>query len=143
MGSYGLIGKLSLSGSWQQIPQFYSVDTMTPYTGSGGTLVLDDATQRAIQNGQANLNAYVPLAPAFELRERRDIGRIDMVATPKANLDVNASFTDAEAQRRAALGGQLRLQQRRRGAAPLRFARERSHHRHRVDERAQHAACRL
>ena len=50
-GSYDRIGKLSLSGSWQQIPQFYSVDTMTPYTGSGGTLVLDDATQRAIQNG--------------------------------------------------------------------------------------------
>ena len=93
MGSYDRIGKLSLSGSWQQIPQFYSVDTMTPYTGTGGTLLLDDATQRAIQNGQANLNAYVPLAPAFELRERRDIGRVDMVATPKPNLDVTASFT--------------------------------------------------
>jgi hypothetical protein len=38
---------------------------MTPYTGSGGTLLLDDATQRAIQNGQSNLNAYVPLAPQF------------------------------------------------------------------------------
>ena len=49
----------------------------------------------------------------------------------------------AEAQRRAAVGGQLRLQQRRRGGAPLRFARERLHHRHRVDERAQHAARRL
>ncbi len=93
IGSYDRIGKLSLSGSWQQIPQFYSVDTMTPYTGSGGTLLLDDATQRAIQNGQANLNAYVPLAPQFELRERRDIGRVDMVATPKPNLDVTASFT--------------------------------------------------
>ena len=67
---------------------------MTPYTGTGGTLVLDDATQRAIQNGdQANLNAYVPLAPAFDLRERRDIGRVDLVATPKPNLDVTASFT--------------------------------------------------
>ena len=51
IGSYDRIGKLSLSGSWQQIPQFYSVDTMTPYTGTGGTLLLDDATQRAIQNG--------------------------------------------------------------------------------------------
>ena len=93
MGSYDRIGKLSLNGSWQQIPQFYSVDTMTPYTGTGGTLVLDDATQRAIQNGAANLNAYVPLAPPFDLRERRDIGRFDMVATPKPNLDVTASFT--------------------------------------------------
>jgi hypothetical protein len=93
LGSYERIGKLSLTGSWQQIPQFYSVDTMTPYTGSGGTLVLDDATQRAIQNGQANLNAYVPLAPAFELRERRDIGRFDLVARRTPNLDVTANFT--------------------------------------------------
>jgi MtrB/PioB family decaheme-associated outer membrane protein len=94
IGSYDRIGKLSLSGTWQQIPQFYSVDTATPYTGSGGTLVLDDATQRAIQNGDpAKLNLYVPLSPVFELRERRDIGRVDMVATPKPNLDVTASFT--------------------------------------------------
>ena len=94
MGSYDRIGKLSLTGSWQQIPQFYSVDTMTPYTGTGGTLVLDDATQRAIQNGDpAKLNPYVPQAPAFELRERRDIGRVDLVATPKPNLDVTANFT--------------------------------------------------
>ncbi len=93
MGSYDRIGRLSLSGSWQQIPQFYSVDTMTPYTGTGGTLVLDDATQRAIQNVQATLDAYIPLAPAFELRERRDIGRFDLVATPEPNLDVTASFT--------------------------------------------------
>ncbi len=93
IGSYSRIGKLSLSGSWKQIPQFYSVDTMTPYTGSGGTLLLDDATQRAIQNAQSTLNAYIPLSPAFELHERRDTGRVDMVATPKPNLDVTASFT--------------------------------------------------
>ncbi len=91
---YNRAGKVSLTGSYQQIPQFYSVDTKTPYTGTGGTLVLDDATQRAIQNGDpAKLNLYVPLAPAFELRERRDIGRVDMVATPKPSLDVTASFT--------------------------------------------------
>ena len=93
MGSFSRIGKLSLTGIWQQIPQFYSVDTMTPYTGSGGTLVLDDATQLAIQNAQTNLNAYIPQAPAFELHERRDIGRVDIVATPTPNLDVTANFT--------------------------------------------------
>jgi MtrB/PioB family decaheme-associated outer membrane protein len=90
--NYNRAGKLSVTGIWQQIPQFYSVDTMTPYTGSGGTLLLDDATQRAIQTGQANLNAYVPIAPQFELRERRDIGRVDVVATPTPKLDVTASF---------------------------------------------------
>ena len=93
MGSFNRIGKLSLTGIWQQIPQFYSVDTMTPYTGTGGTLVLDDATQLAIQNAQTNLNAYIPQAPAFELHERRDIGRVDVVATPTPNLDVTANFT--------------------------------------------------
>jgi MtrB/PioB family decaheme-associated outer membrane protein len=94
LGSYDRVGRLSLSGIWQQIPQFYSVDTMTPYAGSGGTLGLDDPTQRAIQNGDpAKLNLYVPLAPAFELRERRDIGRVDMVATPTPHLDVTANFT--------------------------------------------------
>jgi MtrB/PioB family decaheme-associated outer membrane protein len=94
LGSYDRIGQVSLSGSWQQIPQFYSVDTKTPYTGTGGTLVLDDATQRAIQNGDpAKLNLYIPLAPEFKLRERRDIGRVDLVATPKPNLDVTANFT--------------------------------------------------
>jgi MtrB/PioB family decaheme-associated outer membrane protein len=91
--NYTRIGKLSVNGIWQQIPQFYSVDTMTPYTGSGGTLLLDDATQRAIQAMQANLNAYVPIAPQFDLRERRDIGRVDVVATPTPKLDVTASFS--------------------------------------------------
>jgi MtrB/PioB family decaheme-associated outer membrane protein len=94
LASYERTGMLTLTGSWQQIPQFYSVDTMTPYSGAGGTLVLDDATQQRIQNGDpAKLNLYVPLAPQFDLRERRDVGRVDMVATPKTNLDVTASFT--------------------------------------------------
>jgi MtrB/PioB family decaheme-associated outer membrane protein len=90
---YNLVGKLKVTGGYQQIPQFYSVDTMTPYTGSGGTLVLDDATQKAIQAGKATLSAYVPLAPQFDLMERRDIGRVDVVATPTPKLDVTANFT--------------------------------------------------
>jgi hypothetical protein len=57
MGRFDRIGRLSLAGSWQQIPQFYSVDTMTPYTTTGGVLTLDDATQQAIQSGNpARLN---------------------------------------------------------------------------------------
>ena len=50
---YERTGRFVISGLWDEIPQFYSVDTKTPYTGTGGTLVLDDATQRAIQNGQS------------------------------------------------------------------------------------------
>src|SRR4029079_19124069 len=67
-GSYSRAGKFSVTGGYQQIPQLYSVDTMTPYTGSGGTLLLDDAAQRAAQNG-AGLTPYVAIAPQFELRE--------------------------------------------------------------------------
>ena len=42
---------------------------------------------------EAGLNPYVPIAPQFDLRERRDIGRVDVVATPTPKLDVTASFT--------------------------------------------------
>ena len=90
---YERTGKFVISGLWDQIPQFYSVDTKTPYTGSGATLVLDDAAQRLIQNGHATLSAYIPIAPQFDLREGRNIGTVSVVATPTPQLDVNASFT--------------------------------------------------
>src|SRR3954447_23353581 len=92
-GAYQRTGRFVISGLWDEIPQFYSVDTKTPYTMSGSPLRLDDATQRLIQGGQATLSAYVPIAPQFDLRERRDIGRVDVVATPTPKLDVTASFT--------------------------------------------------
>ena len=89
---YNRVGKLSITGGYQGIPQFYSVDTMTPYTGSGGTLLLSDSAQRAAQNG-AGLNAYLGISPQFDLMERRDIGTVNLVATPTPKLDVTASFT--------------------------------------------------
>jgi MtrB/PioB family decaheme-associated outer membrane protein len=93
--NYERIGRFAITGLWNEIPQFYSVDTATPYTGSGGTLVLDDATQRAVQSGQFTppLSAWIPLAPQFELHERRDIGDIRFKATPTQNIDVTAAFT--------------------------------------------------
>jgi MtrB/PioB family decaheme-associated outer membrane protein len=87
-GEYERTGRFVISGLWDEIPQFYSVDTKTPYTGSGGTLVLDDAAQR-----QGNLNAYLPIATQFDLRERRDVGDIRFKATPTPQLDVTAAFT--------------------------------------------------
>ena len=61
---YERTGRFTVSGFWDQIPQFYSVDTKTPYTTSGGALVLDDATQRAIQGatstGDASCTAIHP-----------------------------------------------------------------------------------
>ena len=60
---------------------------------SDSPLILDDTTQRAIQNGQANLSAYVPIATQFDLREGRDIGNFSVLATPTPQLDVKAAFT--------------------------------------------------
>ena len=91
--NYERIGRFSVTGLWDEIPQFYSVDTATAFTGSGGTLVLDDATQQQIQSGQANLSAYIPISPQFELHERRDIGDVRFRATPTPHLDVTATFT--------------------------------------------------
>ncbi len=91
---YERTGRFVISGFWDEIPQFYSIDTKTPYTTAGDdALVLDDATQRTIQNGQANLNAYVPIAPQFDLHERRDIGNVSFIATPTPQIDVKAAFT--------------------------------------------------
>ena len=90
---YERTGRFKVSGLWDSIPQFYSVDTATPYTHTGDNLVLDDATQRSIQSGQANLSAWIPLAPQFELHERRDIGTVNFVATPTPQIDLKASFT--------------------------------------------------
>ena len=94
-GTYERTGSFTISGLWDQIPQFYSVDTRTPYTPAPGPspLTLDDSVQQSIQAGQANLNAYVPIATQFDLRERRDIGRVAATATPTKAIDVKAAFT--------------------------------------------------
>ena len=95
-GDYEQPGRFVISGLWDQIPQFYSVDTATPYTASADEqLALDDATQGRVQLGQVTppLSAYIPIAPQFDLRERRDVGRINFLATPTPQLDVKASFT--------------------------------------------------
>ena len=90
---YERTGRFVISGSWDEIPQFYSVDTATPFTTAGGALVLDDTTQRSIQNAQTNLSAYIPQAPRFDLHERRDIGTVNFLATPTPQLDLKGSFT--------------------------------------------------
>ena len=50
-GTYERTGRFVISGLWDQIPQFYSVDTRTPYTPAPGVspLALDDTVQLAIQ----------------------------------------------------------------------------------------------
>ncbi len=94
-GTYEKTGAVVITGLWDQIPQFYSVDTRTPYSPAPGRspLVLDDAVQLAIQNGQTDRNAYVPIATQFDLRERRDVGSVGATVTPSTHLDLTAAFT--------------------------------------------------
>ena len=86
-------GVFVVSGIWDQIPQFYSVDTSTPYSFEQTPLQLDDSTQRAIQSGQAGLNAWIPVASQFELRERRDVGDVRLNVNAIPQLDLTAAFT--------------------------------------------------
>ena len=93
-GEYERVGRFRISGLWDEIPQFYSVDTMTPFTTTESPLLLDDATQLAIQQGNpAKLNLYVPQAGQFDLTERRDVGHVNFRGTPSRNIDVTAAFT--------------------------------------------------
>jgi MtrB/PioB family decaheme-associated outer membrane protein len=92
-GHYERTGRFVISGMWDEVPQFYSVDTQTPYSPAPSPLVLNDATQQSIQNKQATLSAYIPIASQFDLRERRDIGNVNFRAMPTPNLDVTAAFT--------------------------------------------------
>ena len=48
VGSYERVGLLKVNGLWDEIPQFYSVDTATAFTeAEDGVLLLDDNAQRA------------------------------------------------------------------------------------------------
>ena len=87
--NYERIGRLKVSGLWDEIPQFYSIDTATAFTSVGeGVLVLPDEAQQ-----QKNLNAYLGISPQFDLRERRDIGTVRVSATPTTQFDVSGGFT--------------------------------------------------
>jgi hypothetical protein len=86
---YERVGLVRVSGLWDQIPQFYSIDTRTPFTSGGeGVLLLPDAAQAA-----GSHNAYLSISPQFDLRERRDIGTFRVDATPTTEIDVTGGFT--------------------------------------------------
>ena len=65
------------------------------------------------------------------------------MATPTPNLDVKGSFTTQKHSRRAALGRQFRIQQRRRSRAAVRLANQRLQPWRGVDEHHEHASRRV
>ena len=92
--TYERTGLFTITGLWDQIPQFYSIDTSTPFTPIGETpMGVDDATQLAIQNGQTNSRAYIPQAVQFDMRERRDNGIVGVHATPTTAIDFKGTFS--------------------------------------------------
>ena len=78
---------------WDEVPQFYSVDTRTAFVERDDGLQLADSVQQSVQNQTATLNAYVPISPQFNLRESRDIGAVRVTATPTRQVDVSGGFT--------------------------------------------------
>jgi MtrB/PioB family decaheme-associated outer membrane protein len=87
--SVNRFGKVKAWFQWDQVPLFYSVDTRTPYVStSPGVLRISDAAQQA-----GNLAAVAPLATPFDARQRRDIARFGLSATPTRNLDLTASVS--------------------------------------------------
>ena len=139
-GLYELPGFLRVSGYWDEIPQFYSVDTATAYTSTEpGVLTMPDATQLAIQNGQANLNAYVPISPQFDLRERRDIGVAKFTISPSANLDLSATYRMQRHVGELPWGASFGFSNDVEVAAAVQLARQRFQHRRRMDQPA--SAC--
>ena len=111
-GEFERPGKFRATGLWDEIPQFYSVDTKTAFTSGGdGVLILPDAHSWQSRTGRRNLNVYVPVSPQFDLRERRDIGLASVTVTPNTNLDLFTTFKTQKPRRRAAVGRELRLRQ--------------------------------
>ena len=47
--SYERTGRFTITGLYDQIPQFYSVDTKTPFSMDGSPLQLNDATRRELR----------------------------------------------------------------------------------------------
>ena len=91
-GNFERFGVLKISGLWDQIPQFYSVDTKTAFVETDdGVLVLPDEAQI-----QAKHSAYLNISPQFDLRESRKIGTFRVTATPTQAIDVTGGFTTTQ-----------------------------------------------
>ncbi len=89
-------GRLKASFLWDQVPLFYSRDTRTAYTTAGtGTLVLPDALQLAVQNGQGTTGAFATSARPFDLQSRRDTAQVSLLFSATRQLDLTFNLTTA------------------------------------------------
>jgi MtrB/PioB family decaheme-associated outer membrane protein len=96
-GSLNQFGRLKASAEWNQIPLFFSQDTLALHTtASPGVLRVDDGIQTDIQNGVTTLPGVVGEATPFDMRLKRSIAdvRLTYMATP--NVDLNVMFRNTD-----------------------------------------------
>ena len=104
--NYERIGRFKINGLWDEIPQFYSVDTRTAFTSPGeGVLVLDDARTGG-EEPQRLPPDLAAVRSARAARHRHRSRQRDADDTRRRHRRVH----DDEALGRAAVGSELRVQ---------------------------------
>jgi MtrB/PioB family decaheme-associated outer membrane protein len=106
-GEFTEAGKIKLNFEWNQIPQFNSAVTRTPYTSpSEGVFRIDDTLQKGMEAGTITLADVAATAKPFDLRSRRDIASLNLVFTATRNLDLtlNVKSTKRDGQQQWGVG---------------------------------------
>ena len=98
VADYQRTGRFKFTGLWDQIPQFYSVDTATAYTHTGDNLALDDATQRLVQNGQGNLSSWIRSLRSSSSRNAATLARASLVGDAEAAARSDGHLHDEPAR---------------------------------------------
>ena len=104
---YVRAGKLKVNVLWDQIPQFNSAVTLTPFTNpSPGVFRIDDALQRGVEAGTLKLSDVAATATQFDLRSKRSIGLVDLVytAAPHLDLTLNVKSTQRKGEQQWGIG---------------------------------------
>jgi hypothetical protein len=105
-GTYTNYGKVKASFEWNQIPLYYSNSTQTLYdTSTPGTLSINDSIQSGIQNKTLALGTALTVAPAFDLRTRRDTATGTVVYSATPNVDVGFTLRNTQKQGAYPWGG--------------------------------------
>ena len=139
-GNYERIGRFKISGLWDEIPQFYSVDTRTRVhvAWAKGVLVLRRC-RAAAEEPQRLPADLAAIRSARAPRHRHRSRQRDADDAPRPHRRVH----DDEALGRAAVGRELRVQQRQRSGAAVPIPHQRRGRRRAVDEQPRHDSRRL
>lgn len=88
--SYSNFGRVKTSFEWNQTPLFYSQNTRTLYSASGGVLTVPASVQAGLQAKTITLQQALNTgASAFDLKSRRDVADFKLLFTPTVAFDMN------------------------------------------------------